>query len=71
MSLDCIRLNNMTLSFLKVQDTASIFFSLVHILLFKVLSHYSLSQDIEYSSLCYQLKPCLSILDVIVHSSCF
>ena len=41
------------------------FFSLVHILLFKVLSHYSLS-------LCYQLKPCcLSILDVIVHSNCF
>ena len=28
--------------------------------------HYDLSQDIEYSSLCYTVGPCLSILYIIV-----
>ena len=34
---------------------------------FYILFHYGLSQDIEYSSLCYTVGPCcLSILNVIV-----
>ena len=33
---------------------------------FHILFHYGLSQDIEYSSLCYTVGPCcLSILNVI------
>ena len=36
-------------------------------ILFNILSHYDLSQDIEYSSLCYTIEPCcLSILYMIV-----
>ena len=38
----------------------------IHIL-FHILFHYGLSQDIEYSSLCYTVGPCcLSILYIIV-----
>ena len=42
--------------------------SYTHIyILFYILFHYRLSQDIEYSSLCYTLGPCfLSILYIIV-----
>ena len=29
---------------------------------FQILLHYSLSQDSEYSSLCYTVGPCLPIL---------
>ena len=36
-------------------------------ILFHILFHYGLSQDIEYSSLCYTVGPCcLSILYIIV-----
>ena len=36
-------------------------------ILFHILFHFGLSQDIEYSSLCYTVGPCcLSILYVIV-----
>ena len=39
----------------------------VHTLFFSILFHYSLSQDIEYSSLCYTANPCcLSILYMVV-----
>ena len=37
----------------------------IHIL-FQILFHYSLSQDIDYSSLCYTVGPCLSILYILV-----
>ena len=42
--------------------------SVLHIyILFHILSHYGLSQDTEYSSLCYTVGPCcLSILYIIV-----
>ena len=43
-----------------------IFFMLFHTLLFHILSHYGLSQDIEYSSLCSTRVPCLSILCIIL-----
>ena len=41
--------------------------SIIHIyILFYILFHYSLSQDTEYSSLCYTVRPCcLSILYII------
>ena len=32
---------------------------------FYVLFHYGLSQEIGYSSLCYTVGPCLSILNVL------
>ena len=36
-------------------------------ILFRILSHYGLSQDIEHSSLCYTVGLCcLSILHIIV-----
>ena len=36
-------------------------------ILFQILFHYSLLQDIEYSSLCYAVEPsCLSILYLVV-----
>ena len=36
-------------------------------ILFQVLFHYRLLQDIEYSSLCYMVGPCcLSILYIVV-----
>ena len=36
-------------------------------ILFQILFHYSLLQDIEYSSLCYTVGPyCLSILYIVV-----
>ena len=39
--------------------------SVSHNVLFRILFHYSLPQDIEYSSLCYTAGPCwLSILVV-------
>ena len=43
--------------------------SVMHIYIytiFHVLFHYGLSQDTEYSSLCYTVGPCLSSLYVIV-----
>ena len=42
--------------------------SVLHVyILFHILSHYGLSQDIEYSSLGYTVGPCcLSILYIIV-----
>ena len=43
--------------------------SVIHIqtFFFHILFHYGLSQDIEYSSLCYTAGPCcLSILYIIV-----
>ena len=35
-------------------------------ILFYILLHYGLLQDIEYGSLCYRVGPCLSILYVVV-----
>ena len=42
--------------------------SVIHIyVLFHILFHYGLSQDIEYSSLCFTVGPCcLSVLYIIV-----
>ena len=43
--------------------------SVIHVIyiLFHILFHYGISQDIEYSSLCYTVGPCcLSILYIIV-----
>ena len=43
-------------------------------ILFHILFHYGLLQDIEYSSLCYTVGPCcLSILYIVIYSSslCF
>ena len=42
--------------------------SVIHIcILFHILFHYGLSQDIEYSSLCHRVGPCcLSILYIII-----
>ena len=42
--------------------------SVIHIyILFHILFHYGLSQDIEYTSFCYRVGPyCLSILYIIV-----
>ena len=38
----------------------------IHIL-FHILFHYGLLQDIEYSSLCYTVGPCwLSLLNIVV-----
>ena len=34
--------------------------------LFQILFHFRLLQVIEYSSLCYTVGPCLSILDIVV-----
>ena len=43
-------------------------YSYIHVcILFNILFHYGLSQDVEYSSLCYTLGPCcLSILYKLV-----
>ena len=39
--------------------------SVIHMyILFHILSHYDLSEDIEYSFLCYTVGPCLSILHI-------
>ena len=35
-------------------------------ILFHMLFHYDLPWDIEYGSLCYTVKPCLSILGILV-----
>ena len=35
-------------------------------ILFQILLHYRLLQDIEYSSLCYTVDPCLSLLYIVV-----
>ena len=36
--------------------------------LFQILFHYTLLQDVEYSSLCYTVSPCsLSVLYIAVH----
>ena len=45
------------------------FYCVIHTyiyIIFHILSHYSLSQDIECSSLYYTVGPCLSILYIIV-----
>ena len=35
--------------------------------IFQIIFHYSLVQDVEYSSLCYEINPhCLSILYIVV-----
>ena len=42
-----------------------IYFFINYFFLKRILFHYGLSQDIEYSSLCYMVGPCcLSILNV-------
>ena len=39
----------------------------IYTFFFYILFHYGLSQDIQYSSLCYTLRPCcLSILNIMV-----
>ena len=38
--------------------------------LFQILFHYGLLQDIEYTSLCYTVGPCLSILYIVVGFMC-
>ena len=38
-------------------------------LLFNVLSHYGLSQDVEHSSLCYTAEPCCVSKGTATHSS--
>ena len=38
-------------------------------LLFNVLSHYGLSQDVEHSSLCYTAEPCCVSKGTAIHSS--
>ena len=35
-------------------------------ILFQIFSHYRLSKDNEYSSLCYTVGPCLSILNKVI-----
>ena len=43
--------------------------SIIHVdILSHVLFHYGLSQDIEYSSLCYTIRRHLSILYIIVYT---
>ena len=53
------------LSFAVEQSDSVINIYIIYIYIY-ILSHYGLSQDIEYSSLCYTVGPCLSILYVIV-----
>ena len=54
-------LSNVLISIVQQSDSA------IYIYIpFPILFHYDLSQDIEYSSLCYTVGPCLSILDIIV-----
>ena len=36
-------------------------------ILFHILFHYGLSQDIKYSSLCYTVEPCVLILYITVY----
>ena len=35
-------------------------------ILFQILFHFRLLQDIEYSSLCYVVGPCLSVLFILI-----
>ena len=39
----------------------------IYDILFHILFHYGLSQDVEYSSLCYTGRPCLSVLKMSLH----
>ena len=49
-----------------VTYTLYVYYIYIYIL-FYILFHYGLSQDIDYSSLCYMVGPCyLSILYIIV-----
>ena len=49
-----------------IQKSDSVIHTYIYIL-FHILFHSGLSQDIEYSSLCYTVEPCcLSILHIIV-----
>ena len=50
-----------------VQQSDSVLYMCIYIL-FDILFHYSLSQDIDYNSLCYTIGPCcLFILYIIVY----
>ena len=51
-----------------VQQSDSVIHTYIYVyILFHILSHYGLSQDIDFSSLCYAIESyCLSILYIIV-----
>ena len=57
----------MLCSFLLYYKVIHIYIYVYIYILFHILFHYGLSQDIEYSSLCYTIGPCcLSILYIAV-----
>ena len=49
-----------------VQQSDSVLYIHIYIL-FQIIFHYKLLQDIEYSSLCYTVGPCLSILKLFIY----
>ena len=52
-----------------VQQNGLVMYTHTHIyiyILFYILFHYGLLQDIEYNSLCSTVGPCLSILCIVV-----
>ena len=51
-----------------VQQIDSVIYK--HKLFFCILFHYGLSKDIEYSSLCYTVGPCLSVMGLFL-KACF
>ena len=50
-----------------VQQSDPLIHIQIHLYIFNILFHYGLSQDTEYSSLCYTVRPCLSILYIQVY----
>ena len=56
-------------SFILFLETFSVIYICIYILFLSILFHYGLSEDIEYSSLCYIVEPyCLSILYMKAYS---